>query len=304
MSQNVFDQAARYLAKLDRVPFLCWVLELQPADFVFRGWVDTRRLPFPGEPDRVNDTVAHLEDVAGGNVPWAVVLEFQLEPEPLMFGRMLVYEGQVWLEKKPSDLPGDRFNMGAVVINLTGRGHCGREMDWPRAKLKTILEPREINLCDRQAQTVMDGIVAGTVPRVILPLIPLMQGGDDAGIIQLWLAQASLEADNRRRGDYGGLALVFAEAAKCADVWKTALKGWNVVQSQQVLEWQAEARAEALVDSTVAHILRLLEIRFQQIPADLANVLRGTTDLAKLQTYFDLAVSAVSIDGFRQSAGL
>src|SRR5439155_11258269 len=117
------------------------------------------------------------------------------------------------------------FNMGAVVVNLTGHGHSGRHMDWPKARLKTILAPREIDLCDRQAQAVLDGIAAGTVPRVVLPLIPLMQGGGDPGIIQLWLVQGMLETDNQQRGDYGGLLLVFAEAAGCADVWKPALKG-------------------------------------------------------------------------------
>src|SRR3954471_3454254 len=122
MTPNRFDQAARYLAKLEPVLFLCWLLKV-PADAVlFRGWLDTRLIPFPGESDRFCDTVAHVEDVKRGQIPWAIVLEFQGEPDPLMFGRLLAYGGQVWLEKKPSEERGDRFQIGAVVVNLTGRG--------------------------------------------------------------------------------------------------------------------------------------------------------------------------------------
>src|SRR5437660_185899 len=42
--------------------------------------------------------------------------------------------------------------------------------------------------------------------------------------------------DARRRADYGGLALVFAEAAGRLPAWKEAVKEWNRVESQQVLE--------------------------------------------------------------------
>ncbi|MHB1423308.1 MAG: hypothetical protein ACYC3I_08960 [Gemmataceae bacterium] len=63
-----------------------------------------------------------------------------------------------------------------------------------------------------------------------------MHGGAEAGIIQRWIELASQEPDSRRRGDYGGVTLVFAEAAKRLPVWKEALKEWNVIESQQVLE--------------------------------------------------------------------
>ncbi len=67
-------------------------------------------------------------------------------------------------------------------------------------------------------------------------------------------------------------------------------------QSQQVLEWQAEARAES--------ILRLLELRFHEVPPDLAESLRTTTDFVKLTAWFDLAYSAASIEAFRHRTGL
>src|SRR5712691_779428 len=95
---------------------------------LFRRWLDTRRLPFPGEADRICDTVACLEDPAVGGVLWAVPIEFALEPESDLFGRLLAYLGLLWLEERPSAQRGARFAVGAVVINLTGRGNTARDM--------------------------------------------------------------------------------------------------------------------------------------------------------------------------------
>ena len=39
----------------------------------------------------------------------------------MLFGRLLGYGGLVWLEKKPAEERGDRFCIGAVVINLRGQ---------------------------------------------------------------------------------------------------------------------------------------------------------------------------------------
>src|SRR5262249_31174521 len=60
MARNVYDQAARYVAKLDPASFLRWLLRM--ASVLFHRWLDTRQLPFPGEADRICDTVACLED--------------------------------------------------------------------------------------------------------------------------------------------------------------------------------------------------------------------------------------------------
>jgi hypothetical protein len=108
---------------------------------------------------------------------------------------------------------------------------------------------------------------------------------------------ASAEPDARRRGDYGGLALVFSQATRCQPAWKQALKGWNMLQSTQVLEWMAEGKAEGRAED----ILRLLELRFQQVPADLVTRLRETTEVDLLRSWFDLAFGVASLDDFRQA---
>ena len=50
MTPNPFDQASRYTAKLDPPAFLRWLVPGLADTVVFRGWLDTRTLPFPGEP--------------------------------------------------------------------------------------------------------------------------------------------------------------------------------------------------------------------------------------------------------------
>ncbi len=107
-----------------------------------------------------------------------------------------------------------------------------------------------------------------------------------------------------RRGDYGGLALVFAELAGCHAVWKVALKGWNMVQSQQVLEWMAEGEAKGETRAKVADLLRLLELRFQVIAPDIQANIRATDDLATLSRWFDAAATAAALADFRQTTGL
>ena len=256
MSTNPFDQACRYLAKSEPVAFLAWLLELRPEQFRFRGWIDARRLNFPGEPDRTCDTVAFLENVEAGGEPWAVLVEFQTEPDAEMFGRLLGYLSGLWLELRPSDNPGDRFWVGAVVVNLTGTGNSSRDMAWPGAGLLTRLGVRERNLANEDARATLDSILAGTTSPVVLPLIPLMRGGGEAGIMAEWLTRASAEPDPRRRADYGGLALVFAEAADRHETWAKALEGWNVIQSKQVAEWQAQAREKALEEGELIGRIR------------------------------------------------
>src|SRR3569623_12557 len=108
-------------------------------------------------------------------------------------------------------------------------------MTWPAAGLVTRLAVRERNLASEDARVTLDGILAGTIPAVVLPLIPLLRGGGKEGIISDWLLRMSAEADSRRRADFGGLALVFAEAAKRRKVWAQALEGWNVTESKQVM---------------------------------------------------------------------
>lgn len=112
MPQNVFDKASRFTADIDPPGFVGWLLGMPADAFAFRRWLNTRGVPFPGGADRISDTVAHLDDLAQHGVPWAIDVEFQVEPDPLMFGRMLGYLSGLWLALRPDEERGSRFNLG------------------------------------------------------------------------------------------------------------------------------------------------------------------------------------------------
>ena len=111
---------------------------------------------------------------------------------------------------------------------------------------------------------------------------------------------ASTEPDTRRRGDYAGLARVFAEAANCRPVWQQALQGFNVIQSQQVLEWMAEGE----VKGKVGTLLRVLRAKFGALPAELETAIGAQTDLTRLDAWADAAGAAPTLTDFRQATNL
>ncbi len=217
-----------------------------------------------------------------------------------MFGRFLGYLGALWLEVRPAGGDEDRYAVAAVLVNLTGRGNTSRDFRWPKAQLRTWLTVREVNLADRNARSELRAIARGNVSRCVLPWIPLMTGGDEAGIMARWKELAAAEPDSRKRSDYAALAIVFAEAAGRRAVWKKALEGWNMEQSLQVLEWMAEGEAKG----AMRDLLRLLELPFGTVPAELAEKIRATADLAELHRWFDAAVAAKTLKQVRSVIGV
>jgi hypothetical protein len=304
MVVNRFDQASRYLVKLDPPGILSWLLRVPLEELGFRGWLDTRTLPFPGDPERTCDTVAWLRDPDPA-LEWALPVEFSLTPDPDLFGRLLVYLGQLWEEKRPTDVGGERFQVGAAVVNLTGRGRTSRSMRFRRTRVKTHLGVEEQNLEGENATSILRRIGSGELSRCLLPWVPLMTGGEKRRIIRRWLELAGSEQDSRRRSDFAGLAIVFAEAADRDEVWKEALRGWNMKESKQVLEWMAQGKAEGEAARAASDILRLLARRLPPgVPPDVAARIQATTDLQRLGDWFDLAIVAASVEGFCEAADL
>ncbi len=288
MAMNPYDQASRYAARLDPLGLLRWLLPGLSPTVRFLRWLDTRNLPFPGERDRAGDTVACLDDAEHPGPPWAVPVEFQREPDPDMFDRFLEYLGAVWRQQRPSGERGDRYQLGAVVVNLTGAGATSRDFVLGGAGMRVCLQVAECNLARHDAAATLEEVAATRVARCALPFIPLMRGGGEAGIIARWQEVALAEPEARKRGDYGALAVVFAELTGCRPQWKEALKEWNMQQSQQVLEWQAEAEARGEVRGELrAHrslLRRLLEDRFGALPEALAARINAIDDLERLQS--------------------
>jgi hypothetical protein len=114
--------------------------------------------------------------------------------------------------------------------------------------------------------------------------------------LEEWKRLADLEPDQQVRLAYAGDALVFAELPGVLVQWKQALEGWNVLVSQQVLEWQAIAE----VKTQRANLLRALEKRCKApVPSDLAEAIQATQDMSLLLQWFDAALEANTFDDYR-----
>jgi len=310
MATNVYDQGCRKLLRLFAVVLLAWLLRLTADKMDFAGWLDTRGLPWPGEPDRTCDTVAYLRDLEQGGLPFAVPVEFCIDPDPLMFGRGLRYLGGLWEECRPDNNPKDRFEVGLLVVNLRGRGDCSRKMALSGTSLLTHLGVVEVNLSQVPAQEAMQRIEAGEWPAPLLAWIPLFQGADDPAIISGWRPLADAQTDPDVRAVLP-MVLVFAEAAGLSDAWQPVLEGWNVVESKIMKEWNElfrkeghkEGLKEGLKEGKASTLLRLLG-RSAPVPADLDRAIRAIEDPARLDALVDLYAANPALDDFRRAAGL
>jgi hypothetical protein len=83
--------------------------------------------------------------------------------------------------------------------------------------------------------------------------------------------------------------------------WKQALEGWNMRVSQQVLEWQTEAK----VEHQQANVLRLFEKPCKTpVPNDLVEAIHATQDMTILSRWFDAAAEVNTQDEFRAATQL
>src|SRR5438552_7542909 len=183
MTPNPYDQASRYTGKIDPPGFLHWLLPGVRAVADYRGWLDARTIPFPGEPDRVCDTVAGLVEHVDPSAWWALPVEFQGRPDAELFGRLLEYLARLWRELRPPGLPTGRYRIAAVVVNLTGIGQTSRDLVLGATGARVCLLVVERDLAEEDAAATLSQIAAGRLAYCVLPWIPLMRGGAEAGIM-------------------------------------------------------------------------------------------------------------------------
>jgi hypothetical protein len=295
---GVFDQAAHYTAKLNPAGFFRWVLARFAARFEFRRWLDTTQLTFPGEPDRVCDTVAEFVHATDPGQRWIGDTEFQAEPDADMLERLGEYAYRLRRELRFGPGQAGKYRVVSVLLNLTGPAQppeltmTEETLDDAGSRLKPVLW----TLRAEDAAATLARIAGGELERCVLPWIPLMHGAEESAIIEEWKRLAEQEPDSRLRSEYAGLALVFAELADRTAPWKQVLRGWNVRQSQQVMEWQEEAR----VETRRADLLCALQLRFRtEVPADLVEAVNSLTDLNELQRWFAASQTADSLETFR-----
>ena len=293
---TTYDESARYLLLRAGAGLLSWLLRLSPTQVRFDGWIQSQ-LTLPGVKQRLCDGIAHLADLERGEAPFAALVEVQTRPDGTMPGRLLLAGGLCLLLLKPTPLPGDRYELTAIVINLTGKGNSRRNM--VLGDTQWILVPCEVDVESLDAGTILKEIASGSAPRELLAFIPLMKRGSDDDIITSWLDVAGRDNDAGRRGDYS-LALVFSEAVRCREKWETALKGFSMIESPLIREWKEAAKLE----SKIGWLVRVVQGKYKSVVDEVNEGIRRCQDQEALDRWLDVALQADTLEEFRRQTGL
>src|SRR3954452_15518442 len=157
---NAYDQSARYSVQSDPLGFVRWLIPGLDPGLVFHGCLDTRTLPFPGEPDRTCDTVADLATDRASGPRWALVVEFQSEPEAEMLARLLEYLARLRRGLRFGPDRRGRFQVAAALVGLTGPPQPSMlEMALPGLTPPTLhFRPTVRTLRDEEAGETLDRI--------------------------------------------------------------------------------------------------------------------------------------------------
>jgi hypothetical protein len=293
-----FDVTARRTAKREPIGFFRWTLSRLDPALVFAGWLDARTAPQPPESELTCDALAEFVTAGRPEQPWIFVAEFQTGPKEDDLERALEYMLRFRRERRPSSDPRLKYLVGGVVLNLTGPAQPD-QLAMPLPGMAEFgLGGRVVRLALREedAATTLARVASGELTRCVLPWVSLMRGGGESAIIEEWKRLADLEPDQQVRLQYAADARVFAELPGVRVQWEQALEGWNVLESQQVLEWQAEA----VVKTQQANVLRILEaLCGSAAPADVASTIQASRDPEQLSRWFDAALKAKSYDQFR-----
>jgi hypothetical protein len=294
---GVFDQAARFAAKLDPPGFYRWALPGTEPSLHFAEWLDTRTLAFPGGADATGDLMGIFDPADPAEPPWAVVTEFQAEPDADILQRTLDYAVRLRRERRPGR---GKFRVAALVLNLTGPPQPPElQMFLPTAEtvgLRFAVAVRTLR--DHDAAATLDRIADGRPALSILPWVPLMRGAEREDVIARRRVAAEAEPDRRRRGEPAGPACVFAELAKRLVRRHRGLEGWNMLESTIVNEWQTMA----VVKNQRNVLRRTIEVRFgPRAAAEFDASLIACDDLERLTRWFDVALTAGDVAELRKA---
>ena len=319
---NDFDQAARYLAKRRPEGFFAWTLPGSAGRYRFAGWIDTNLPSFPGEPDRIPDTVGEFAPAGEGRDRWLVGVEFQSEPHSDMLERMGEYLYRLRREVRSGRGRSGKYAVLGVVINLTGAPQPAElDMTDPGlggagARLRLVVR----TLREEEAGATLGEIAAGRADRCVLPWVPLLKGAEKAEIITEWRRLAEDDPDPHLRADYGAIALTFADLADRRPAWVTGLEGFNVKESQVLRQLMREVLEDATKESRqegiregrqeglqMGELSRLREdvrlILSVRLPAptpeDVERAIASAADVSVLTRWLQAAAMATSWEDFR-----
>jgi len=293
---GMFDQNARAAAKQDGAAFFAWLLRRYqpPPPLAFERWDDSRRLPLPGGPDRIDDLVAVLRRTDVPDKVAYMIVEVESEPERHLLRRLGIYGLMLSREVSPPPGPEDEPPVGCALINLTGeRPDGGLTLAVAGTPLGLGGKPLVMNLCREDGRRTLTDIAAGHLRPSILPWVPLMAGGGEPALIEEWKQVAMKEPDAGRRATYRDMALVFAELTR-------GLEGWEMQESQYIKGWLKEGELRGEIKASRAALLKLLRAKLHDpVPEEVRLAIEGTNDPGTLDRWYDAALQAGTWPDFR-----
>jgi hypothetical protein len=300
---NPFDQGARYATRrLDQAGMLRWLVgETIWSAWRWKGWLDSQNVPFPGEPDRRCDTVAWFDRPRGDAPPLAVVVEFMSRPRREVLERLTEYALGIRRERPLQREPLVKFDVIAVLVNLTGEMASGewgmKPPDTGGLGLSDSVELR--NLATLSVHDLFAAVKAGTVSPSVLAWGPLLAGADDPEAAREWGRLAGAVTDQRLCADLGGLARVFVDLADRQRSWRPVLEGWAVERSAFVDEIERQERLRTV--RTYVELGLRTQLRCRELPAELMEVIEREMDKTTLDRWF---VGTFTIDTLDQARAL
>jgi hypothetical protein len=207
-----YDQGGRYLIRCRPAGFFDWISRPFALAWEQNGWIDTSTLVFPGEPERICDTVAEFVHRTDRGRRLLMDVEVQPRPDPDMLDRMGEYGFRLRRERRYGRGRRGKYQIVGVVLNLTGPAQAD-VLDSTEATLGgggVRLQVVQRTLREEDAVGTLARIASGDLDRCVLPWVVMMRGACRPGNIGEWLRLAAQETDERWRSDLGALARLFA----------------------------------------------------------------------------------------------
>ncbi len=295
---GVFDQAARFASQADPVAIVGRVLAGTRTPLRFKEWADPRTFPQPGGSDRTADLVAVLAAEGKSDDPWLLMLEFQARHDPDKLDVTLEEIARLRLHARYGPARQGKYRVLTGLVYLQGRcPETALDMMLPEG-FGTRHVPLVWNVADDSAAGRLASVESGQVSWGILFWLPLMAGGDDEAIIARW-RQRALAVEDRRRGDLGTIALVFAELAGRYAAWTKGLEGFDMTESKVVNSWIEKAVEQKGLEDARHFLIRLLERKFpgQVLPEVIATI-NAQPSMSMLQDWFDQASQVTALADF------
>jgi len=288
---GAFDQAARYAAHTEPIAVIDRLLRDEVEELTFSTWFEPRAQSSPGDPERVADLIAILDDPEYPKWPWFMILEFQAQVNATKL-RVMLEETGILHARGRSDKyqPGHRVLTALIhlhdpcrdgVLNMTlksGAGTRHQALVW--------------NIHQDDAIETLERVGRGEQSWGMLFWVPLMANAEQESVIRCWKELVDGLPDADIRENMIGIALVFAELAKCYLEWERQLRGWKMTESKVVNGWIEEA----LLDNTRNTLIRLVQYRFREsVPNELISAIQMQPSREMLDGWFEIAANASTV---------